>query len=67
MQAVVDPGLTLLRADRAALFTLLKNLLENAIEHSHAGGAVQPRDSHRCQWEANLGAASGACVCPQLS
>lgn len=41
MQAVVEPGLILLRADRGALFTLLKNLLENAIQHSRAGGAVQ--------------------------
>lgn len=43
MQAVVEAGPTLLRADRGALFTLLKNLLENAIQHSHAGGAVQLR------------------------
>ncbi len=43
MQAVVEPGLTLLRADRGTLFTLLKNLLGNAIQHSHAGGAVQRR------------------------
>jgi len=28
------------RADRGALFTLLKNLLENAIEHAPAGSAV---------------------------
>ena len=62
MQAVVDPGLTLLRADRAALFTLLKNLLENAIQHSHAGGAVQPRDSHRCHRELILRGQRGMCV-----
>ena len=43
LQAVVEPGLTLLRADRGALFTLLKNLLENAIQHSRAGGAVHLR------------------------
>ena len=43
MQAVVEPGLTLLRADRGTLFTLLKNLLGNVIQHSHAGGAVQLR------------------------
>jgi signal transduction histidine kinase len=43
MQAAVAPGLTLARADRGALFTLLKNLLENAIQHSRAGGVVQLR------------------------
>lgn len=43
MQAIVEPALTLIRADRGALFTLLKNLLENAIQHSHAGGVVQVR------------------------
>ncbi len=43
LQAVVEPGLTLPRADRGALFTLLKNLLENAIQHSRVGGAVQLR------------------------
>lgn len=41
LQANVAPGLTLVRADRGALFTLLKNLLENAIQHSCAGGVVQ--------------------------
>lgn len=41
LQAIVAPGLTLPRADRGALFTLLKNLLENAIQHSRAGGVVQ--------------------------
>lgn len=40
LQAVVEPELTPLRADRGALFTLLKNLLENAIQHSRAGGVV---------------------------
>ena len=52
LQAVVEPGLTLLRADRDALFTLLKNLLENAIQHSRAGGVVQlvrNRTSSRCR------------------
>src|SRR4029453_10516670 len=29
LRVVVDPGSTMLRADRGALFTLLKNLLEN--------------------------------------
>jgi signal transduction histidine kinase len=43
LQVVVEPGATLLRADRGALFTLLKNLLENAIQHSRAGGVVQLR------------------------
>lgn len=43
LRVVVEPGSTLLRADRGALFTLLKNLLENAIQHSHAGGEVQLR------------------------
>jgi two-component system, OmpR family, sensor histidine kinase QseC len=43
LQAVVEPGLTLPRGDRGALFTLLKNLLENAIQHSRAGGVVQLR------------------------
>jgi signal transduction histidine kinase len=51
MQAVVEPGLALRRADRGALFTLLKNLLENALQHSHAGGAVQLREI-----ESHLGA-----------
>jgi signal transduction histidine kinase len=41
LQAVVEPDLMLVRADRGALFTLLKNLLENAIQHSRAGGVVQ--------------------------
>jgi signal transduction histidine kinase len=43
MQTVVDPGLVPLRADRGALFTLLKNLLENAIQHSRTGGVVRVR------------------------
>lgn len=43
LQAVVEPGLTLRRADRGALFTLLKNLVENAIQHSRAGDLVQLR------------------------
>jgi signal transduction histidine kinase len=29
------------RADRGAVFTLLKNLLENAIQHSRAGSVVR--------------------------
>jgi signal transduction histidine kinase len=43
LRVVADPGSTLLRADRGAFFTLLKNLLENAIQHSHAGSVVQVR------------------------
>lgn len=43
LEILVDPGATLPRADRGALFTLLKNLLENAIQHSRAGGFVQLR------------------------
>jgi len=43
LQVVVEPGATLVRADRGALFTLLKNLLENAIQHSRAGSVVQLR------------------------
>jgi len=43
LRVVVEPGSTLVRADRGALFTLLKNLLENAIQHSRAGGVVQLR------------------------
>jgi two-component system, OmpR family, sensor histidine kinase QseC len=34
------PGIPALRADRGALFMLLKNLLENAIQHSPFGGMV---------------------------
>ncbi|WP_067063858.1 sensor histidine kinase [Roseateles chitosanitabidus] len=36
----LDPALCLWRADRGALFTLLKNLVENAIQHSPPGGVV---------------------------
>jgi signal transduction histidine kinase len=43
LRVVVEPGCALLRADRGALFTLLKNLLENAIQHSRNGGMVQLR------------------------
>lgn len=42
-QVSVEPGFVLPRADRGAVFTLLKNLLENAIQHSHAGGVVRLR------------------------
>lgn len=41
LQVVVEPDLILPRADQGALFTLLKNLLENAIQHSPSGGIVQ--------------------------
>lgn len=41
VHVIVEPRLALLRADRGALFTLLKNLLENAIQHSRTGGVVQ--------------------------
>jgi two-component system sensor histidine kinase QseC len=34
------PGIPALRADRGALFMLLKNLVENAIQHSPTGGVV---------------------------
>jgi signal transduction histidine kinase len=34
------PGIPALRADRGALFMLLKNLVENAIQHSPSGGVV---------------------------
>jgi two-component system, OmpR family, sensor histidine kinase QseC len=43
LQVLIEPETTLWRADRGALFTLLKNLLENAIQHSDAGAVVQLR------------------------
>jgi len=36
----INPGVRQWRTDRSALFSLLKNLLENAIQHSPAGGLV---------------------------
>ncbi len=36
----ISDGVRQWQADRGALFTLLKNLLENAIQHSPAGGVV---------------------------
>lgn len=36
----IDPDVRQWQADRGALFTLLKNLLENAIQHSPVGGVV---------------------------
>jgi signal transduction histidine kinase len=41
VSVTVDPGTSYARADRGALFTLLKNLLENAIQHCRPGGVVQ--------------------------
>jgi two-component system sensor histidine kinase QseC len=35
-----SPGIPVLQADRGALFMLVKNLVENAIQHSPAGGIV---------------------------
>jgi len=43
LRVVVEAGSTLLQADRGALFTLLKNLVENAIQHSRPRGVVQLR------------------------
>jgi signal transduction histidine kinase len=40
VQVDVEPGIPPLRADRGALVTLLKNLLENAIQHSGTGDVV---------------------------
>lgn len=39
----IDPATRLWRADRGALFILLKNLIENAIQHSPAGSTVTVR------------------------
>lgn len=41
VQVNVERDSRLPRADQGALFTLLKNLLENAIQHSRAGSVVQ--------------------------
>ncbi|UXH78385.1 sensor histidine kinase [Roseateles amylovorans] len=43
LQLQVDPALQTWNADRGALFTLLKNLLENAIQHSSPGDVVTLR------------------------
>lgn len=40
VQLRIEPGLRAWNADRGALFTLLKNLLENAIQHGAAGDVV---------------------------
>jgi len=37
---LLSPSLRVWQADRGALFTLLKNLIENAIQHSPVGGVV---------------------------
>ena len=44
------PAIPTLRADRGALFMLLKNLMENAIQHSPIGGivAVSIETDHLC-------------------
>jgi two-component system sensor histidine kinase QseC len=44
------PGIPVLQADRGALFMLLKNLVENAIQHSPASGmvAVTVDTDHLC-------------------
>jgi len=46
----VAPALAPRRADRAAVFVLLKNLIENAIQHSPAGAVVtvDVRDAGAC-------------------
>jgi two-component system sensor histidine kinase QseC len=45
-----SPGVPVLQADRGALFMLLKNLVENAIQHSPASGivAVTVEADHLC-------------------
>jgi signal transduction histidine kinase len=40
IDVIAGDGPVLMRADRGALFVLLKNLIENAIQHSPAGGVV---------------------------
>jgi signal transduction histidine kinase len=45
LQVEVERGAALPRADRGALFTLLKNLLENAVQHSSPGAVVRLRAS----------------------
>jgi signal transduction histidine kinase len=45
LQVEVERGAVLPRADRGALFTLLKNLVENAIQHSSPGAMVRLRAS----------------------
>ncbi len=40
VDVVCVPGMTALQADRGAMFMLLKNLVENAIQHTPIGGLV---------------------------
>lgn len=47
LQIEADQGAILPRADRGALFTLLKNMVENAIQHSRPGGTVRLRVTAR--------------------
>jgi signal transduction histidine kinase len=55
------PGAPVLQADRGALFMLLKNLLENAIQHSPVGGivAVTMDTDHLCVRDEGPGIAAG--------
>src|ERR1700722_4140285 len=55
------PGIPPLRADRGALFMLLKNLMENAIQHSPIGGvvAVTVDADHLCIRDEGPGIADG--------
>ncbi len=67
LNVVVEAGLTMLRADRGALFTLLKNLLENAIQHSRAGDVVQLLTQSNCISVTDEGAGVPPKICPSCS